>query len=114
MILERLVCYALGAALAASVVWGLVHGHNRYLDGTADERAHWAEVIRKTNATIDRLNASVTQAKAERDAALDLPIQTITETKIVALPVDVVKQCSYPDAVRRALNAINVKGEKKP
>ena len=113
MILDKLAVYALGAALAAMTVFSgyawFVHGHQRYVEGVADEREHWTDVIRKTNRTIDGLASEAELAKRERDAALDLPIQTIRETKFVALPVDVVKQCSYPEPVRKALSAINVK-----
>lgn len=92
-------------AIGSGVLW---YGSTRYDAGVSAEREHWAEVLRRTNRTIDGLNASVDEAKRLRDAALDLPVQTINETKFIAVPADVVNACSYPEAVRKALNQINL------
>lgn len=109
--LDRLAAQAVIAgvilvAAGSAVLW---YGSTRYDAGVAAEREHWAEVIRMTNRTIDGLNASVDEAKRLRDLALDLPIQTINQTKFVPVAAEVVKACSYPESVRKALNSINVR-----
>ena len=73
------------------------------------EREHWAEVIRRTNGTIDELNRQADVAKTDRDKALDDLSTAAGKVEIVAIPVEVAAQCDLPDAARKALNAINVR-----
>jgi hypothetical protein len=116
VILDKIAVYALGVALAASVAFGgyawVIHGHARYVEGQAVERAHWQDVIRKANVIIDGLNASAETVRAERDRAIGDLRDAAGKVEIVEVPVEVVKQCNLPDDARKALNAINIKKAK--
>jgi hypothetical protein len=116
MILGPILNYVLGAALAAVLAFSayawFIHGHARYVEGKAEERAHWQDVIRRANQTIDGLNGDADRAKGERGDAVSALLNAATKIEIVTVPIEVSKPCDLPDGVRKSLNAINIKGKK--
>lgn len=113
MVLDKIALYAMGVALAASIAFGgyawFVHGHAMFVEGRAVESAHWQDVIRKANQSIDRINGEADLARAERDRAVNDLKDAADKIELVPIPFAVSSQCDLPDDARRALNAINTK-----
>lgn len=113
MIFDKLTNYVLGAGLAVSVAFGayawVIHGHQRYVEGRADEKEHWESVIRRANVVIDQINREADKARDERDQVLTVLVTDVGKHKFAKVSAEIVKQCSLPDGVRKSLNSIAIR-----
>lgn len=107
--IDKLIIYALLAALVASGVWGLVHGEHRYAAGVETERAAWQAKVDEAN----RANAAADAEAAARKAAQELEWAAMAESATAAMfpPMtpDEIARASTPNVIRLDINRIKAR-----